>query len=125
MKVACGVTGPASDYRINANFGKSHAFVIIDTETGQRCILENPFREAREASGTGAAKLLVRQDVDAVICGLFGSGAARTFCAASIGMYRIKAGTPLRSVPVSVPSAKTRASHVTYARKVVEHLKPA
>lgn len=93
MKVAISVSSFSPDARMEPRFGRAAAFVLVDTETGERLVLANPGAQAAGGAGVQAAELIVRQGVEAVISGTVGPNASEVLEAAGVKMYCAAGGT--------------------------------
>ena len=93
MRVAVSVVVAQVNAELNPRFGRTAAFVVVDTGTGQCEVLPNPGRQAAGGAGVQAAEFLVKQGVGAVVSGAFGPKASDVFRAAKIDMYQASSGT--------------------------------
>ena len=92
MKIAFCVSSLDADADIGARLGRCAAHVVVDTDTGERDVFENPgLREG--SSGVKAARFLADQKVTAVVAGMFGAHAADVLHEAGIAMYRATTGS--------------------------------
>ncbi len=86
MKIAFSATGPSLDSEIDPRFGRSAYYVVVDTETMQSEILQNPNLNASSGAGISAAQLLCNQEVRTVITGNIGPKAHHVFAAVGVQM---------------------------------------
>lgn len=91
MKIAVTSTGERLDSHVDPRFGRAPFFLIGDTETMEFVAIEN--QNTVGAAGIGAAKLVVDNDVEAVLTGNCGPNAQRTLSAASVKLYTGVTGT--------------------------------
>lgn len=68
-------------------FGRAPRFLLMDEETGGTEVIDNGAAEGAHGAGTGAAAMLARSGVEAVISGRFGPNAFAALTAAGIRMY--------------------------------------
>jgi predicted Fe-Mo cluster-binding NifX family protein len=62
---------------LDPKFGRAYYFFIIDPETSQVEVIENPNREAVQGAGILTAQLIASKDVDIVVTGHCGPNAQR------------------------------------------------
>lgn len=93
MKIAISVTSPDLSASLEPRFGRSPAFIIVDTITGDRQAIANPAVRAGSGAGIRAAQVLVQQGVEVVISGAFGPKASNVFESSQIRLYQAKSGT--------------------------------
>jgi predicted Fe-Mo cluster-binding NifX family protein len=93
MKVAISVSDLSPESRLDPRFGRALAFVLVDTETGERQVLANPAASTAGGAGVQAAEFVIRHGAEVVISGTFGPNAAEVLNAANVGMYRAGSGT--------------------------------
>ena len=84
MKIAVTSTGPSLDDKVDARFGRSPYFLIVDTETNEFEAMENPNIALGGGAGIQSAQLMAEHDVKVVLTGNCGPNAFRTFSAAGI-----------------------------------------
>ncbi len=77
MKVAVPVLETEVKGRrlINAHFGKSNLFAIVDTETGEVKFVKNPANNVQRGRGMQIAQMLKEKGVKAVLVKEIGAGA--------------------------------------------------
>ena len=81
------------DSPIDPRFGRAHAFLIVDVETGK--VIAQFFNDAASAAhgaGIAAAAAINSNDVDAVISGRFGPKAFKSLEAFDIEMWTAPEG---------------------------------
>ena len=93
MRIGFSVAEPDPNAELGAAFGRSRAFVIVDTRTGEREVVENVHLDAGRFAGMRAARMLLRHGVDAVVSGMFGAHVARVFWKAEVVTFRVTSGT--------------------------------
>ena len=84
MKIAVTSTGPALDDNVEARFGRCPYFLIIDTDTMQLEIIENPNIALGGGAGIQSAQLMAEKGVTAVLTGNCGPNAFNVFGQAGI-----------------------------------------
>jgi predicted Fe-Mo cluster-binding NifX family protein/ferredoxin len=84
MKIAVTSTGPTLDDTVEARFGRSAYFLIIDTETLQYEPIENPNITLGGGAGIQSAQLMSEKGVTAVLTGNCGPNAFNVFGRAGI-----------------------------------------
>ena len=70
------------------SFARAPYFVFVDTENGQRDIVDNPAASAHGGAGVKAAQLIINNKADAVLTVRCGENAAEAFQAAGIEIYK-------------------------------------
>ena len=87
MKLAFTLKTRADNSSLERRFGRCPYFLIVDTDSGKRGIMENPALQSQHGAGTQAAQFLVEEGVEAVISGDFGPNAYSVLDAAGVRMY--------------------------------------
>lgn len=94
MKVAVSATQPDSGAQVDPRFGRSHSFMVYDTDSGSWQSLENsPNLNAAQGAGIQAAEMIAGSGVAAVITGHCGPKAYRALSSAGISVYTGCVGT--------------------------------
>lgn len=93
MNVAISITTISPDAPPDMHFGRAPAFLLVDTDTGQRQVAANPATGAPGGAGVQAAEFVIQKGTEAVISGSFGPKAYDVLAAAGISMYRASAET--------------------------------
>ena len=93
MRVAFSIRDACLDGELGAPFARCAAFAVVDTETGERQLVQNPAANLEKNAGTAAARYILQQNVDAVVSGLFGARASSIFEEAEVPMYKATSGT--------------------------------
>jgi predicted Fe-Mo cluster-binding NifX family protein len=86
MRIAISATGPSLDSEIDARFGRSEHFIVVETESMEFETLRNPNLGASSGAGIGTAQLICDQGVGAVVTGNIGPKAHRVLSAAGVRM---------------------------------------
>jgi len=87
MKLAFTLKTRADNSSLERRFGRCPYFLIVDTDSGKRGIMENPALQSQHGAGTQAAQFLVEEGVEAVISGDIGPNAYSVLDAAGVLMY--------------------------------------
>lgn len=87
MKLVISVTEKSVDAPFDARFGRATAFCVVDTESDERTVRENPALSAAGGAGVQAAQFVAKLGAQAVVSGAFGPHAFSTLEAAKVGMY--------------------------------------
>jgi predicted Fe-Mo cluster-binding NifX family protein len=93
MNVAITIAAVSPDAPPDTHFGRAAAFLLMDTDTGQRQVTANPAIGAPGGAGVQAAEFVIQHGAEAVISGSFGPKAYDVLAAAGVSMYRADAGT--------------------------------
>jgi predicted Fe-Mo cluster-binding NifX family protein len=88
MKVAVSIEeGKGMTAPVCQTFGRAPWFVVVDDTTGGMTFVANTAASGAHGAGTGAASLMARHGVDAVISGRFGPNAFEALHLAQIRMF--------------------------------------
>jgi predicted Fe-Mo cluster-binding NifX family protein len=82
MKIAVSASSPELDSPVDPRFGRCPYFLIVDPETMEFEIVENPYVGASGGAGIQAAQLVAGKGVQAVLTGSCGPNAFQTLQAA-------------------------------------------
>ena len=89
MNIVISVSGNGSEPLFDPRFGRAAAFCLVNTETGDRKVYENPAFSAAGGAGVKAAQFISSLGAQVVISGAYGPNAFRTLSPARIGMYLV------------------------------------
>jgi len=92
VKLTFTVKTQAENAKLERRFGRCPYFLIIDTESGKRTILENPALDSPHGAGTQAAQFLIENNVGVVVSGDFGPNAYSVLDAAGVQIYTADEG---------------------------------
>jgi len=92
MRFCITSQGKTLDSLVELHFGRSHYFIIYDTETSHFEVIENPNAEAESGVGIRSAQLMADKKVSAVLTGKVGPKAFQTLEAAGIEFITIAPG---------------------------------
>jgi len=87
MKVAISISGNTLDSPFDPRFGRALAFCLVDTETDQWQVFDNPALSASGGAGVQASQFIVGQGAQVAVSGAFGPNAFDTLDAAGIELY--------------------------------------
>ena len=87
MKIAISISGNSLNSPFDARFGRSAAFCIVETESDNWEVFDNPALSASGGAGVQASQFVAKHGVQAVVSGAFGPNAFDTLAAAEIEMY--------------------------------------
>ncbi|WP_457681020.1 NifB/NifX family molybdenum-iron cluster-binding protein [Thermovibrio sp.] len=74
---------------VNAHFGKSNLFAIVDTETGEVKVKENPALQLQRGRGIYIAQMFKEEGVEAVLVKEMGPGAFDKVRSLGIKVYLV------------------------------------
>ncbi len=74
---------------INAHFGRTNLFAVVDTESGKIEVKENPTLQMERGKGVYIAELFKRNEVEAVLVKEVGPGAFDKLTRMGIRIYQI------------------------------------
>lgn len=88
MKIAVSIdAGNDLQAPVCQTFGRAPRFLLMNEDSGGTEVIENGAAEGAHGAGTGAAAMLARSGVEAVISGRFGPNAFAALKAAGIRMF--------------------------------------
>jgi predicted Fe-Mo cluster-binding NifX family protein len=93
MKIAISAQGKDMNAPVDPRMGRAQQFLLIDTESMDYEVLENPNIGASGGAGIQTAQLLVSKGIEAVITGNCGPNAFTTLQAAGVKVYTGASGT--------------------------------
>ena len=93
MKIAVSAKGQGLDAPLDPRFGRSHYFLVMDTQTGTAETLANENATASGGAGIQTAQFISDQGIEMVITGSVGPKAAQVLAQAGIQVHTTKAGT--------------------------------
>jgi predicted Fe-Mo cluster-binding NifX family protein len=93
MKIAISSTGRDLDAQVDPRFGRCQYFVLVDPETMEFEMIDNPGMGAMGGAGVQAAQSVARKGVSALITGNLGPNAASALSAAGIRVCLVTGGT--------------------------------
>jgi predicted Fe-Mo cluster-binding NifX family protein len=90
MKIAITSQGNQHDSIIDQRFGRSHYFVIYDTESKSIEFIPNPNNQVEEGAGPSSVQLLANKGVSKVVSGEFGAKIKPLMDSLKMGMIIVK-----------------------------------
>lgn len=93
MKIALSATGKDLNSAIDPRFGRCANIIILDTDSGEFQVHENPNAMAGGGAGVQTSQFIADSGAKAVLTGNVGPNAFRTLAAAGITVYTGIAGT--------------------------------
>ncbi len=84
MKVCITSTGDNLDSGLDSRFGRCQYFIIVDTETFEFEVIQNPNIDAMGGAGIQSGQLIASKQVKAILTGNVGPNAFRILQAAGI-----------------------------------------
>jgi predicted Fe-Mo cluster-binding NifX family protein len=118
MKIAISISGNSIASPFDARFGRAAAFCIVDTETDDWEVFDNPALSASGGAGVQASQFVAKHGVQAVISGAFGPNAFNALVAAEIDMYLVpgnEAHTAAEILEMVKTGQLTKAEAATHA----------
>ena len=121
MKIAVTSDGMGPDAPASPVFGRSPAYVFVDTETMQFEAVENPAIGASGGAGIQAAQLVVERGAQAVVTGNMGPNAFSVFQSAGVPIYLFGGGTVREAAEASgLDEVLGEGGLVTYIKNHLE-----
>lgn len=84
MIIAVSAEKHEPDLVVSSYFGRSSCFVLVNTNTESREVIENPYAESLGDTGIQSAQMLIARNVDAVIAGGIGRNALMILSGAKV-----------------------------------------
>jgi predicted Fe-Mo cluster-binding NifX family protein len=109
MKIAVSSAGPNLDALIDPRFGRCRYFIMVDPETVQFEVLENPGATAGGGAGISTAQMIAGKKVEAVLTGNCGPNAYEVLAAAGIKVLTGLSGKVRKAID-DYKSGKPKAS---------------
>jgi predicted Fe-Mo cluster-binding NifX family protein len=99
MKVAFAIeAGDGLNAQVCPSFGRAPRFLIVDSKDNSTEVLENKAAQEAHGAGTGAAAMISKHGVQAIVAGRFGPKAFDALSAAEIAMYEAPADQTVKTV---------------------------
>jgi len=99
MKLAVSSQNAHLHSHLDPRFGRARWFILVDTETGAFCSVDNrPSLNAAQGAGIQAGKKVVESGADALITGHVGPKAFATLQAGKVTVYTGASGTVAEAV---------------------------
>ena len=117
MKIIVSAEGPSIDAQVSLRFGRAPYFILIDTETMNVEILENPFVNQMSGVGIQVAQLVAEKGVEVIITGHVGPKAFEALRQAGIQIVSVNGGSVREAIDafkegkLSSVSAATAPAH--------------
>jgi predicted Fe-Mo cluster-binding NifX family protein len=87
MKICITSEGKTLDAKVDSRFGRCQYFMIVDTNTLQFEVIQNPNIEAMGGAGIQSGQLMASKGIKAVLTGNVGPNAFQTLNAGGIDIY--------------------------------------
>ena len=100
MKIAITISGDRLDSPFDARFGRAAAFCLVDSETGEWSVHQNPALAASGGAGVQAAQFVAKLGAQAVVSGAYGPNAFDALSPAGVEMYLAPTGDTLTAADV-------------------------
>ena len=113
MKIAVTASGADLDALASPVFGRCPTYIVVDTETMEYEVVENPATSASGGAGIQAAQFVIEQGAQAVVTGNVGPNAFGVLQAAGIPVYLFKGGTVRQAVKAYQGGQLSSASGAT------------
>ena len=98
MKVAVAASGDNLDGPLDPRFGRCPMFLIVDADSMEFELLQNPGALAGQGAGIEAAQLVANAGAQAVIAGNYGPNAYHTLAAGGVEALTGASGTVRQAV---------------------------
>ena len=93
MKICVTSEGGSLDSKVDSRFGRCQYFIIVDTDTLEFEVIENPNIESMGGAGIQSAQLVASKQVKAVVTGNVGPNAFQTLQSAGVEIFTNASGT--------------------------------
>ena len=84
MKIAVSASSPGLESDVDPRFGRCPFYLIVDPQTMDFDVVENPYADASSGAGIQAAQLVAQKNAEAVLTGSCGPNAFETLKAAGL-----------------------------------------
>ncbi len=98
MIIAVAIEDPVDSSLLSESFGKSKFFLVYDLDNNSESILTNPFVTELGRAGIQSARLLIENNVDAVITKKIGINPFRFFTSINIKVFQCKQMIALKAI---------------------------
>jgi|GEM_PF-338947 len=101
MRIAIATKEGGLEDQVSPVIGRAPTFTVVETEDGKivgSSVLQNQFAQAQSGAGIQVARILVDENVDAVIGGSFGPNLANLLSQSGVEMYQFQAGVAREAV---------------------------
>ncbi len=99
MKVAVSAVGDTLESAVDPRFGRAARFVIVDTDTGEFCAIDNSENLfAAQGAGIQAAQMISQSDAEFLITGHCGPKAFKALEAAGVKVISGVEGTVAEAI---------------------------
>ena len=95
MKIAVSIRTTEAGPTVEQRFGRTPQIFIIDDETGDKQIVDNPFADGAGGVGPKVVQLLMNNGVETVITGQVGGNALAALRNSGIKIYTCEQGVPV------------------------------
>jgi len=109
MKIAVSSTGKTLEDQVDQRFGRCVYFLVIDSDTMNFEVIENPNQNLGGGAGIQSAQLMAQHDVKAVLTGNVGPNAWQALSAAGIQVFAGAAGGTVRNAVENWKNGKLTA----------------
>jgi predicted Fe-Mo cluster-binding NifX family protein len=92
MKICITAQGATLGSPSEDRFGRAPYFIIVESANGSFEAIQNPYANGGGGVGPKAAKVLIANNVKALVSGQVGGNAREVLAAAGIAMYTYRAG---------------------------------
>ncbi len=106
MKICITSSGQSLEDIIDRRFGRCQCFIILDTESMQYEVIENPAKSAGGGAGTQAGQLVANKGAEVVLTGNVGPNAFNTLQAAGLKVVVGLSGITVRQTVDGFKSGK-------------------
>jgi predicted Fe-Mo cluster-binding NifX family protein/DNA-binding HxlR family transcriptional regulator len=98
MRIVIPSEGNHLEAATSSVFGRSPEFIIVDPETLEFEVMDNPAVSASGGAGVQAAQTLLQKNINAVIAPNLGPNAFRVFQTAGLKAYYLQSGTVQQNI---------------------------
>lgn len=109
MKIVVSSTGKTLDDQVDQRFGRCVYFLVIDSDTMNFEVIENPNQNLGGGAGIQSAQLVVQHDAKAVLTGHVGPNAWQALSAAGVQVFAGAAGGTVRNAVENWKNGKLTA----------------
>ena len=111
MKIGIPVVEKDMNSMMDSRFGRCPYFVIVDSETGEGKVIENPGATASSGAGVRAVETLINAGVEAIITSEVGPNAAAMLEESGIKVLRSPSGLKVKDALQKYQNGELQTIH--------------
>jgi len=117
VKIAVSASDSNLDAAMDPRFGRCAYFVIVESETMEFEVIENPGTQMGSGAGIQAAQMVGNSGAEAVVAGNYGPNAYGALSAAGLSVYQFAGGTVRQALEAVVSGQAQQVGDATVGSK--------